>query len=154
MPGLYTRDTLEVYKIFCQVLDRVLGQVQAAVDFDSGEALVGQAGHVELFKTRHRLRREDLLYAIVCPTRPLPPSDVRHLEVLQVGRLGQEVGQVGEADSGKPEVLEVDEGNGVAIEEGDVCRVDVEDVVCRLFDVQTFQIRARVNEAREVEVVG
>ncbi len=39
-------------KIFRQVLHRVLRQVEAAVDLDGGEALVGEAGHVELLETR------------------------------------------------------------------------------------------------------
>jgi hypothetical protein len=59
--------------------------------------------------------------------------------------LGEKVGEVGEADPGQSEVLEVDEGHGVAVQEGDVGGVDVEDVVRRLLDVQAFQVRAGVD---------
>ena len=55
------------------------------------------------------------------------------------------MGEVGEADPGQSEVLEVDEGHGVAVQEGDVGGVDVEDVVRRLLDVQAFQVRAGVD---------
>ena len=55
------------------------------------------------------------------------------------------MGEIGEADPGQSEVLEVDEGHGVAVQEGDVGGVDVEDVVRRLLDVQAFQVRAGVD---------
>ena len=64
------------------------------------------------------------------------------------------MGEVGEADSGKSEVLEVDERNRVAVEEGDVCRVDVEDVVGRLLNVQALEVRTWIDQTRKVEVVG
>jgi hypothetical protein len=52
LPRLDSGNPLEVDEIFRQVLHRVLRQVQAAVDLDGGEALVGEAGHVELLETR------------------------------------------------------------------------------------------------------
>ena len=46
-----------------------------------GEPLVGQAGHVEVLEEGHRVGGEDLLDALVRPPRPLPSSDVGHLEI-------------------------------------------------------------------------
>ena len=77
-----------------------------------------------------------------------------HLELAEVPRLGEEVREVGEADARELEVLEVDEGHRVAVEEGHVLLVDVEDVVGRLFNAERLQVGARIHEAREVEVIG
>ena len=154
LPGLDTRDALEVGEVFRQVLHRVLGQVQASVDLHGGEALVGETGHVEFLQVGNRRRREDLPDPVVRPPRPLPPADVGHLEVPEIAGLGQEVREVGQADPWQPEVFQVDEGNGVAVEEGDVGGVDVEDVVGGLFNVEAFKIGTRIDQPRKVEVVG
>ena len=53
--------------------------------------------------------------------------------------------EVGEADARELEVLEVDEGHRVAVEEGHVLLVDVEDVVGRLFNAERLQVGARIH---------
>ena len=68
-------------EILGQILDRSLGQVEASVDLNRGEPLVGQTGNVELFETRNGFRIEDLPDPIVSPSWPFATSDIRHLEV-------------------------------------------------------------------------
>ena len=77
-----------------------------------------------------------------------------HLELAEVPRLGEEVREVGETDARELEVLQVDEGHRVAVEEGHVLLINVEDIVGRLLDAQALQVGARVHKAREVEVIG
>ena len=77
-----------------------------------------------------------------------------HLELAEVPRLGEEVREVGETDARELEVLQVDEGHRVSVEEGHVLLINVEDVVGRLLDAEALQVGTRVHEAREVEVIG
>ena len=77
-----------------------------------------------------------------------------YLKLAEVPRLGEEVREVGEADAREFEVLQVDEGHRVPVEEGHVLLINVEDIVGRLLDTEALQVGARVDKAREVEVIG
>ena len=141
-------------EVLCEVLHRLLCQVKISVRVGGGKAFVGQTRNVKLFQEGHGVGRQNLLDPLVCPTRALPPSNVGHLELPQVLRPGQEVRQVGQTDPGQLEMLQVDEGDRVAVEEGHVLLIDVEDIVGGLLDTKALKVGARIDEPGKVEVVG